>query len=357
MVIGLSDCYNIANVIDKLNKIKNTYNIMEVCGTHTNAIGKFGIRNLLNDNINLISGPGCPVCVTPDSYIDYMYNLSLEDKIIIATYGDMIRVPGSAPNITLENAKALGADIRMVYSSMDALQIAVNNNDKKVVFIGIGFETTTPHSAIAVIESEKLKINNFFLLSLHKKVEPVMKSILEDKTIKIDGFLCPGHVAAIIGEEGFKFLEDYDCAGAIAGFEAQDITEALVSIITDITNKDKSLKNCYRRLIKKEGNLAAKAIIDNVFESKDDIWRGIGSIPGSGLKLKKRYSYHDIETIYPLRYEEKINKSFCQCGEVLKGKIKPYECKLFDKVCSPENPVGPCMVSSEGSCAAYYRYR
>lgn len=354
---GLKSISNIKTNIDGLNKIEGKFNIMEVCGTHTNAISKLGIRNILKSDINLISGPGCPVCVTPDSYIDYVYNLSLEHNITVATYGDMIRVPGSKPNITLENAKAHGADIRMVYSSIDAVNIAAGYRNKKVVFLGIGFETTAPHSAIAVIESEKLKLKNFFLLSLHKKVEPIMRSLLEDSTIKIDGFLCPGHVAAIIGEDGFQFLESYGCAGAIAGFEFQDITQGIESIIQDIIKKDYTLKNCYKRLVKKEGNLAAISMINNVFESRDDLWRGMGKVSKSGLKLKQQFSLHDIETIYPVNLEERETNSCCQCGEVLKGKIKPYECKLFDRVCSPENPIGPCMVSDEGSCAAYYRFR
>lgn len=340
-----------------MEEINKVFNIMEVCGTHTNAISRFGIRNLFNDNINLISGPGCPVCVTPDAYIDYIYNLSMKEDIIVATYGDMIRVPGSSPGTTMENARAKGADIRIVYSSIDALKIAESNRDKKVVFIGIGFETTAPHSAIAVLESERLKLNNFFLLSLHKKVEPVMRSILEDKTVKVDGFLCPGHVAAIIGEEGFKFLEDYKCAGAIAGFEAQDIIEGIKSIVSDMVRKEFTLKNCYKSLVKKEGNKTAQYLIENIFETRDDIWRGMGTIPQSGFKLKSHYSGHNIEEVYPLILEEKNTNSICKCGDVLKGKIKPPDCELFDKACSPENPIGPCMVSSEGSCAAYYRYR
>lgn len=343
--------------IKSINELTEKINIMEVCGTHTTAISKFGFRDVLSHNINLISGPGCPVCVTSDVYIDYIYELSLNRDIIITTYGDMIRVPGSSPHITLENAKALGADVRMVYSSMDALKIAANNTNKKVVFIGIGFETTTPYSAVAVRESEKLKLNNFFLLSLHKKVEPVMRTLLEDKTINIDGFLCPGHVAAVIGQKGFEFLQEYNCAGAVAGFEADEIIDGIESIINDIHNKDYTIKNKYERVVRKDGNILAASLIDEFFDTRNDIWRGMGEVKLSGFKLKEAFRAHDIEYIYPIKNYSEEKKSACQCGEVLKGKIKPFECKLFEKVCNPDNPVGPCMVSGEGSCAAYYRYR
>jgi hydrogenase expression/formation protein HypD len=345
-------------MISKINNFSNNrINIMEVCGTHTTAIGKSGIRNMLGENINLISGPGCPVCVTPDVYIDYMYELSQIDDIIIATYGDMIRVPGSRPNLTLENAKANGADVRIVYSSIDAVKIANENKSKKVVFIGIGFETTAPHTAAALLESQRLNLNNFYVLSLHKKVEPVMRLLLEDKSVEIDGFLCPGHVAAIIGEKGFDFLNEYTCPGVVAGFEPFEITEAIYMLTNMISRGMGGVKNCYGRLVKREGNLSAVKLIDQVFQESDDIWRGMGKIKSSGLKLKKEFISNDIERLYPVDYTKAdINKS-CHCGEVLRGKIKPFECNMFAKVCTPENPMGPCMVSSEGSCAAYYKYK
>lgn len=343
--------------IDKINRVKNKINIMEVCGTHTYSIGRFGIRQALNSNINLISGPGCPVCVTPDIYIDHIYNISLEKNIIIATYGDMIRVPGSSPEITLEKTKALGAQVRMVYSSMDAINIAVENPDKNVVFLGIGFETTAPATAVAVKEAIALGLNNFFIMSMHKLVEPVMKSILNDKEVKIDGFLCPGHVAVIIGEKGFKFLEEYNCPAAIAGFEMNEVIDGIYSIVQDIENKNYGLKNVYRNVVREEGNLSAQKLISEVFDVSDDIWRGMDMIKSSGLKLKKTFKKYDIEEVYPLDFSKaNIKKSGCRCGEVLKGKMKPTECGLFGKVCNPENPVGPCMVSGEGSCSAYFKF-
>lgn len=343
--------------IDEINKCKENINIMEVCGTHTMAISKFGIRSALADNINLISGPGCPVCVTPDIYIDYTYELSKNKDVIIATYGDMIRVPGSKPEYNLENAKAEGASVRMVYSSIDALNICKENPNKKVVFLGIGFETTAPATAVALKEAIAQNINNFYILSLHKKVEPVMRLLLMDESLKIDGFLCPGHVAVVIGEKGFKFLEGYKCASSIAGFEMNEIINGIFDITKSIENNDFSLKNAYRRLVKENGNVTAVKIIDETFEASDDYWRGIGIIKNSGLKLKKEYSMFDIEKIYPMKIPYETHKNGCMCGEVLKGKIKPNECKLFGNVCSPEYPVGPCMVSSEGSCSAYYKYR
>lgn len=342
--------------INEINKVQSKINIMEVCGTHTMAISKFGLRDLLGDNINLISGPGCPVCVTPDIYIDYIYNLALKKDIIIATYGDMIRVPGSIPQHTLEYAKALGANVRMVYSSMDALRLAQENPDKKIVFMGIGFETTAPATAIAVKEAERNNIGNFYVLSVHKQVEPVMRLLLEDKELNINGFLCPGHVAAIIGTQGFKFLEEYKCAGVVAGFELDEILDALQLLVHSIENHQYAIMNKYESLVKYKGNSVAMDTINDVFQSKDDLWRGMGLIRNSGLKFNSRYERFDIEKIYPVEYESSYKKNGCSCGEVLKGKIKPTGCRLFGKVCTPENPVGPCMVSMEGSCAAFYRY-
>jgi hydrogenase expression/formation protein HypD len=340
-----------------INGIEKEINIMEVCGTHTMSIGKHGIRELLSQNINLISGPGCPVCVTPDMYIDYIYDLSLKDDIIIATYGDMIRVPGSRPEISLEKAKAKGASIKMVYSSMDAVKLAENNPEKKVVFLGIGFETTAPATAISVIDAASKGLKNYFVLSLHKLVEPVMKVLLEDEDLHIDGFICPGHVAVILGETGFKFLEKKNCCSVIAGFEAEEVIDGLVSIVSSIKKNDFSLKNVYKSLVRPEGNPTALNIINNIFQVEDDYWRGIGLVKQSGLKLREAYKEFDIESLFPADdYRNVKAYSACQCGEVLKGKIKPLECRLFGKVCTPENPVGPCMVSGEGSCSAYYRY-
>lgn len=342
--------------IDYINNFNEKINLMEVCGTHTMAISKFGIRTLINKNINLISGPGCPVCVTPDLYLDYIYDLALKDDIIITTYGDMIRVPGSHPTRTLEHAKARGAAVRMIYSSMDALKIAEENLDKKVVFLGIGFETTAPATAIAVREAANRGLKNFFVLSLHKLVEPVMRLLLEDESLKIQGFLCPGHVGVVVGEKGFKFLEEYNCPSAIAGFEMDEVIDGICSIIESINEGNSILRNPYKKVVKPNGNTIAQNLINKTFKVKDDYWRGMGKISNSGLRLIDEFSDYDIERLYPINMEANHVNNGCKCGEVLKGKIKPNECNLFGKACNPENPIGPCMVSNEGSCSAYYKY-
>ncbi len=329
---------------------------MEVCGSHTEAIGKFGLRSILNHNLNLISGPGCPVCVTHSCYIDYAYYLSLNENIIIATYGDMIRVPGSKPSITLEKAKALGGDIKIVYSSIDALSLAVNNPHRKILFLGIGFETTAPHTAIAIKEAKVNNIKNFYVLSLHKSVEPVMKCLLKDRNLNIQGFLCPGHVAAITGEKGFYFLKDYNCPGVITGFKVENIIVGIWTLLNMIKEKSIGVENAYKSLVSRNGNVLALDALDEVFYKGNDYWRGIGVIDHSGFKIKDEYEKYNIESIYPLKIKDFEENSICQCGEVLKGIIKPKECRLFKKVCTPENPIGPCMVSVEGSCAAYYKY-
>jgi hydrogenase expression/formation protein HypD len=346
----------IIKILEYINSYDQEINLMEVCGTHTNAISKFGIRSALNENINLISGPGCPVCVTPDIYLDYIYELSLKEDIIIATYGDMIRVPGSMPSITLENAKANGAIVRMVYSSMDAVNIAEENPLKKVVFLGIGFETTAPATAVAVREAKAKGLNNFFVLSIHKLVEPVMRLLLEDETLKINGFICPGHVAVVVGEKGFEFLEEYNCPAAIAGFEMDEVIEGIYYIIKSIKEKNYKIKNPYSKLVRPDGNLAAKVLINSTFIAVDDPWRGIGVVSKSGLKLNEEFEHFNIEKLYPIDMRSKTKNNGCKCGEILKGKLRPNECPLFGKVCTPENPIGPCMVSGEGSCSAYYKY-
>ncbi|WBW95399.1 hydrogenase formation protein HypD [Oceanirhabdus sp. W0125-5] len=347
---------NIDRMLHEINSLNKKVNIMEVCGTHTMSICKNGIRDIITENINLISGPGCPVCVTDNGHIDYIFELALKENIIITTYGDMIRVPGSDPSISLIKAKSSGADVRIIYSSIDAVEIAVENPDKLVVFLGIGFETTIPATAAAILEAHKLELDNFKVFSVHKLVKPVMEAVLSHKDLKIDGFIIPGHVATIIGEKGFEFLEKYNCFSSIVGFRGEEVIYGLFQMIQNIKNDNKRLGNAYKSLASKEGNIAAVKIYNEIFEPRDDVWRGIGKIPNSGMKLKEKWSKYDIEKLYPYKEENKLNKSPCKCGEVLIGKIKPKECPLFGKICNPINPVGPCMVSSEGSCAAYYKY-
>lgn len=330
-------------------------NIMEVCGTHTMAIFRYGIRDILPGNVKVISGPGCPVCVTPQSYIDTALGLTLNKDVIIATFGDMIRVPGR--KTSLMKRKAEGADIRIVYSPMDALTLAENNSSKKVVFLSVGFETTTPMTAITAIEARNKGIKNLFFLTAHKIVPPAMKVLVEDKEINIDGFLLPGHVSAVIGKKPYEFLSDqYNIPGVITGFEPLDILKSLNTLINMIDKRDYKTVNEYKRIVRDDGNSKALEYLDKVFEITESAWRGMGTIPNSGYKFNKEYEEFDAIKHFDINYKDYDGSPGCRCGDILKGKITPFECPLFRKACTPENPVGSCMVSSEGTCAAYYRY-
>ena len=343
-------------LVEKLNNISGKkINIMEVCGTHTMAIFRYGIRDVLPPNVNLISGPGCPVCVTPQSYIDTALTLSGEKDVIIATFGDMMRVPGKKGS--LSKKKAEGADVRIVYSPMDCLNMASQNPSKKVVFLSVGFETTAPMTAVTAIEAKKNNLSNLFFFTSHKIVPPVMAALVQDKELKIDGFLLPGHVCAIIGTKPYGFLSmDYNIPGVVTGFEPLDILQGLNTLVSLISKKDYRIVNEYKRIVKTEGNPNAKEYLNKVFKIVDSRWRGIGVIPQSGLEFNSKYEAFDALKHFKINYEEYDGSPGCKCGEILKGKIKPMDCPLFKKLCSPENPVGSCMVSSEGTCAAYYRY-
>ncbi|GIM28081.1 hydrogenase formation protein HypD [Clostridium polyendosporum] len=330
-------------------------NIMEVCGTHTMSIFRYGIRDILPNNIRLISGPGCPVCVTPQSYIDKALELTLAKDVIIATFGDMMKVPGK--KTSLLKRKAEGADIRIVYSPMDAMLLAQNNPLKKVVFLSVGFETTAPMTAVTAMEAKKNNVRNLFFLTAHKIVPPAMGALVEDKELGIDGFLLPGHVSAIIGEKPYEFLgEKYNIPGVITGFEPIDVLKGLISLVKMISNKDYRIVNEYKRIVKHEGNSNAMEYLNNAFEITDCRWRGIGNIPKSGYILNKEYEDFDAIKHFNIVYEDYDGSPGCKCGDILKGKITPLECPLFKKICTPDNPVGSCMVSSEGTCAAYYKY-
>lgn len=340
----------IQNITDK--KI----NIMEVCGSHTMAIFKYGIRDILPTNIELISGPGCPVCVTPQSYIDTALDLSSLKDVIITTFGDMLRVPGKKTSLTKK--KAEGADIRVVYSPMDAMVLAKNNPDKKVVFLAVGFETTAPMTAVTILEAEKQKIKNLFFFTAHKLVPPIMGKLMENKEVNINGFLLPGHVSTVIGKGFYEFLSlEYSVPGVITGFEPLDLLHGLIKLINMIDSKDFRVINDYKRVVKDNGNQKAIEYLNKVFDISDSTWRGIGPVPNSGYVLNKEYESYDAVKHFSINYKEYDECSKCRCGEILKGKITPYECILFKRTCTPENPIGPCMVSSEGTCAAYYRYR
>ena len=328
---------------------------MEVCGTHTMAISRYGLRQLIPETINLISGPGCPVCVTPAGDIDWILEITEQHKVSLFTFGDMLRVPGTRSS--LYDKRSEGRDINICYSPADALDFARNNPGRKVIFIAIGFETTVPLTSLIIKRAYQEKINNFYIYNTHKLIPEALELLLLDKEVEIDAFLCPGHVSAIIGSEPYDFIaEDYRIPCVISGFEPMDILESIVTIIRQISKGISKVEIQYRRVVREEGNPAALKSIYEVFDKSDSAWRGLGNIPGSGLKLKKKFLKFDAKTYFPVKRLKSREPSGCECGDVLKGIKKPAECKLFSKICKPENPVGPCMVSSEGSCAAYYKY-
>jgi hydrogenase expression/formation protein HypD len=330
-----------------------TYNFMEVCGTHTMSIFRFGLRDLLLKNIRLISGPGCPVCVTPNEYIDKAIAAAELPNVIIATFGDLFRVPGSYSS--LEKEKAAGRDIRMVYSSTDAIELAKKHPDKEVVFLGIGFETTIPTVAMSILMAKKEKLNNYSVLSGHKTMPEVLRALVTDRSVKVDGFILPGHVSAIIGVKPYQFLaKTYKKRCVITGFEPLDILQGILMLVSQ---KKPKVDVQYTRIIEASGNRRAEASIEKVFQKTISNWRGIGEVRNSGLKIRKAFSAFDAEDKFNIRPRPSREHAGCVCGEVLKGVKTPLECRLFSKVCNPEHPVGACMVATEGTCAAYYKYR
>lgn len=337
-------------------KHNRSYNFMEVCGTHTNTFFRFGIKDLLPGNVNLISGPGCPVCVTDTSYIDNAIDFASFKDVIITTFGDMMKVPGSSSSLYEE--KAMGRDIRIVYSSLDALEIAERSPLNKIIFLAVGFETTAPTVGMAILEAKKRNIRNFFIYSGHKLIPPAMKALLNDKDMRIDGFILPAHVSAIIGAGAYKFLEKKKIPGVIAGFEPLDMLQGIEMLLNQIKSGNAKVEIQYDRVVKRSGNKKAKGVLKRVFTIADSRWRGLGNIPLSGLKLRREFGHFDAEVNFKIKKRTAslpAGKN-CICGDVLKGKYKPVDCKLFAKSCTPDSPKGPCMVSSEGACGAYYRY-
>ena len=329
--------------------------IMEVCGTHTMAIARHGIKSLLPENLRLISGPGCPVCVTPQGQIDQFIELGRSQDTILTTFGDMIRVPGTDSNLEAERAR--GADIRVVYSPLDAVVIAQENPGKRVVFFGIGFETTAPAVALAVLEAWKLELPNFFVLSAHKLIPPALTVLASDPEVGIEGFICPGHVSTILGSETYQpIARKYGIPCVITGFEPLDILQAIYMLARQAMEGRSDVEVQYSRAVSQHGNRAATECVYTAFEVADTEWRGIGVIPGSGLALRPEFAAHDASKFLPEYVPTPGNKA-CECGLILKGLKSPADCKAFGKACTPENPLGPCMVSSEGACAAEFRYR
>lgn len=339
---------------DKIKAISTRpVNLMEVCGGHTMAIRKYGIPALLPPTIRLLSGPGCPVCVTSRRFIDHTIALARLPDVIVATFGDLIRVPGSSSS--LDNEKARGADVRIIYSILDAIALAKKNPDKRLVFPGIGFETTTPGSAAGIKIAQQQQIGNFFFLSSHKVMPPAMTALI-DEGVNIHGYIGPGHVSAITGSGMYgELAEKYRVGVVISGFEPLDLLQSILMLVTQIEEDSPRVEIQYRRAVPPEGNRKARKLIAEIFEPRDDWWRGLGILTKSGLKLQEKYSYLDAENIAVVIEATREPKG-CICGEILKGTKMPAECKLFGTVCTPQDPVGACMVSSEGACHAHFRY-
>ena len=329
--------------------------LMEFCGGHTHAILRYGIRQLVPETVVMRSGPGCPVCVTATADLDKAIALAHLPDVVITTFGDMIRVPGSYSS--LQQAKAGGADIRIVYSTIDAVEIAKANPAKSVIFVGIGFETTAPTVAASILKAQQERVENFYVLSLNKLTPPVMKALLDSGEIRLDGIVCPGHVSVIIGCHPYEFIpRDYGVACVISGFEPLDILLSIDKLVEQIERGQPKVEIAYLRGVKPEGNRKARQLMEDVFEVGEASWRGVGIVPGSGLKIRGKYERFDADRAFSVSPKPPKEPRGCRCGDVIRGAAMPFECKLFRKVCTPESPVGPCMVSSEGACAAHYLY-
>jgi hydrogenase expression/formation protein HypD len=329
---------------------------MEVCGTHTVAIFQSGLRSLLPSSITHLSGPGCPVCVTHEGEVAAFLGMAKKNNVVVATFGDLMRVPGPG-GASLKMAQAEGCRIEIVYSAIDALNLAQKNPRTRVVFLGVGFETTAPTVAATVKLASEQNLDNFFIFSMHKLVPPALAALLHDPQVKVDALILPGHVSTIIGMEPYRFLEDqYRMPSVIAGFEPLDILQALLLIIAQIKTGQPAVVNQYTRAVADEGNPRARAVMFEVFDVVDALWRGLGRIPRSGLNLRGKYQRFDALQALDVQVQDLPPLPGCRCGDVLKGKMQPNACPLFNKACTPAGPVGPCMVSTEGSCAAYYKY-
>ncbi len=331
--------------------------VMEVCGTHTVAIARLGLRSLLPPGVRLLSGPGCPVCVTPAALFDEAIHLTAEQGLTLATYGDAVRVPGSST--TLAEARTRGADVRVVYSALDALEAARREPERQVVFLGLGFETTAPTVACAISAAQGRGIGNFSVLSAHKVLLPAMEALLRDSEVAIGAFLCPGHASMVLGAKAYRPLaEEYRVPCVVAGFEPNDVLVGLVRILDQVERGEARVENAYPRAVTEEGNRAAREALDQVFTRVDSAWRGLGTLPGSGYELAPAYAAHDARRRFLAgRVFPGGEPAGCRCAEVLRGVVGPEQCPLFGGRCTPEAPVGACMVSSEGACGAHYRYR
>ncbi len=353
----------IAAAIAAETRADRRYHIMEFCGGHTHAISRYGLSDLLPENIRLIHGPGCPVCVLPIGRIDNAIDLALNRGVILATYGDCLRVPASG-GLSLLKAKARGADVRMVYSSADALKLAQDNPEREVVFFAIGFETTTPPTAVALLQAEKLGLKNFSVFCNHVLTPSAIANILESPevrlhgTVPLDAFIGPAHVSTVIGSQPYEhFAEEYEKPVVIAGFEPLDVMQAILMLVRQLNEGRAEVENEFSRAVTREGNVKAQNLVAEVFELRKSFeWRGLNEVPYSALRIKAKYAAWDAERRFGIEYKSVADNKACECGAILRGLKRPQDCKLFGTVCTPENPMGSCMVSSEGACAAHYTY-
>jgi len=341
------------NLVAELCRERKTVNLMEVCGTHTMAISAFGIRRAVDPRLRLLSGPGCPVCVTAQGEIDAAISIAARAGVTVVTFGDMMRVPGS--KTSLEKEKARGADVRVVYSALDALRTAEAGPEREFVFLGVGFETTAPTVAAAVLAARDSGVNNFSVLPMFKTIPSALEKIAQSEQVNVDGFILPGHVSTIIGTGPYEFLvRRFGLPSCVTGFEALDVLQGIYMLLRQMQTGPR-VEIQYRTSVRREGNVAAQQVMSRVFEPADATWRGLGAIPGSGLGFRRGYAEFDARRRFDIR-PAREKKTACRCGDVMLGVITPPECRLFGSECTPENAVGPCMVSSEGACAAYYKY-
>lgn len=344
-------------VIEHLSeRIGRRVNLMEVCGTHTVAIARSGFRSVLPKNVHLISGPGCPVCVTANRDIDRIIALTRVPGTLMATFGDMVRVPGSSTSLMQRQAE--GAAVEVIYSPLDALSLAQTHPDKQVVLVGVGFETTTPLVAATIERAHAMGLGNFTVIAAHKRVPPALEALVTDPQIALDAFILPGHVSTILGVEPYMFLaREHHIPGVITGFEPVDVLQGIAQLLEQLVQQRADIEISYKRGVMPQGNPTAMATIDRVFSICNADWRGMGSIPDSGYAIRKDFAPYDALERFEVEVEPTVEPKGCRCGDVLRGVLAPSDCPLFGKACTPINPIGPCMVSSEGSCAAWFRYQ
>ncbi|OIR40481.1 hydrogenase formation protein HypD [Corynebacterium sp. NML120713] len=351
----------IATIEEQAKQLDRPIKLMEICGGHTHTIYRYGLENLLPDSIDLVHGPGCPVCVIPMGRVDDALWLANQPDVILTTFGDMMRVPGSEESLL--QARARGCDVRFVYSPLDSLKIAEENPDKHVIFFAIGFETTTPSTAVTLTAAKQRDIPNFSVFSNHVTIEPPLRAIANGGVSEVDGFIGPGHVATVVGTKAFDFLaEEFNRPVSVCGFEPLDILQGVAQLLEQFTSGDIAagkarVQNQYARVVRPEGNPSAQALLDRVFDIRDEFeWRGLGTLPHSGMAISEEFAKWDAERIFDVPGNRVEDPAACECGSVLTGHIKPWQCKVFGTACTPDTPIGTCMVSPEGACAAYYNF-